>query len=509
MSDGQATGTATGHAALLPAARRRRARHHPGARPTRRSSSAPSRPAPAATRTFEVTEHRDRPDEPPRGVHRLRGRGLLGRAPSASSSAPGESAPVTRDVRAHGARGMPPPPSRWCRAATNRPLVSLVAHGYGGSAPGPGPDAGIVAAPLLRLRLPFDGRQGIPAERRAVRDRRPRRPVHGRAAASARATSASRTPTAPRTAESARRATCARRRRSGRSGVHRRHRLPSLVPRRTGCSADRALRCPSANPFDAHRDVRRRRRRALRPDRGHLHAIRTRPTTTIALAGTPAARRRSTRNGNTTGRTILGAHHRGHHASRVRPLRSPTPAVASTSPRRAACPSWATASATRAKGLVAIRKSNGGSQTLHAAHRRRRGPVRLRRHRQQHPPRGVRRRLAGLRQLRRRAVSGGCVHRRSSSSTRRTSRSVFRLHPDGSVVFATVRDGPTTATVSVYKVDARAGGRRPPARQRPAAVCHLPAPEQPPPGTTTSRSRIAGLAVSPAQPAARATAPSW
>src|SRR5262249_19805929 len=29
---------------------------------------------------------------------------------------------------------------------------------------------------------------------------------------------------------------------------------------------------------------------------------------------------------------------------------------------------------------------------------------------------------------------------------------LFRLHPDGSVVFATVRDGPTTSTVSVFKI---------------------------------------------------------
>ena len=50
---------------------------------------------------------------------------------------------------------------------------------------------------------------------------------------------------------------------------------------------------------------------------------------------------------------------------------------------------------------------------------------------------------------------------------------VFRLHPDGSVVFATVRDGPTTATVNVFKISASqvAGGR--PARQRPAALCDV------------------------------------
>ena len=75
---------------------------------------------------------------------------------------------------------------------------------------------------------------------------------------------------------------------------------------------------------------------------------------------------------------------------------------------------------------------------------------------------------------------------------------VFRLHPDGSVVFATVRDGPTTATVSVFKITAAevAAGPLPVNGLPPCATFQLPNNRLP--GKPNSRvSRVAGIAVSP------------
>jgi hypothetical protein len=74
---------------------------------------------------------------------------------------------------------------------------------------------------------------------------------------------------------------------------------------------------------------------------------------------------------------------------------------------------------------------------------------------------------------------------------------VFRLHPDGSVVFATVRDGPTQATVSVFKISASqvAAGALPVNGLPPCATYQLPNNRLT--GRAGARSRIAGIAVSP------------
>lgn len=76
---------------------------------------------------------------------------------------------------------------------------------------------------------------------------------------------------------------------------------------------------------------------------------------------------------------------------------------------------------------------------------------------------------------------------------------VFRVHPDGSVVFATVRDGPTTSTVSVYKVTPAqaAAAPLPFTGLPPCATFQLP--NNRPPGTTSrsTHSSPAGLAVLP------------
>jgi hypothetical protein len=74
---------------------------------------------------------------------------------------------------------------------------------------------------------------------------------------------------------------------------------------------------------------------------------------------------------------------------------------------------------------------------------------------------------------------------------------MFRLHPDGSIIFATARDGPTTTTVSVFKVTPAqvAAGPLPFAGLPPCATFQLP--NNLPPGSSTRRRNITGLAVSP------------
>jgi hypothetical protein len=51
------------------------------------------------------------------------------------------------------------------------------------------------------------------------------------------------------------------------------------------------------------------------------------------------------------------------------------------------------------------------------------------------------------------------------------SEPLFRPHPDGSVLVATVSDGPTTVTVSLFKVSAdQDGGAEPPRSRLPAPL---------------------------------------
>jgi hypothetical protein len=81
---------------------------------------------------------------------------------------------------------------------------------------------------------------------------------------------------------------------------------------------------------------------------------------------------------------------------------------------------------------------------------------------------------------------------------------LFRVHPDGSIVFATVRDGPTTATVSLFKVTPAqvANGPLPVNGLPPCATFQLP--NNRPPNSRAGRvSGIDGLAVSPSTPGSR------
>src|SRR5262249_51966037 len=73
--------------------------------------------------------------------------------------------------------------------------------------------------------------------------------------------------------------------------------------------------------------------------------------------------------------------------------------------------------------------------------------------------------------------------------------SVFRLHPDGSVVFATIADGPSTATVRVFKVSVPQVAANPvrEAALTPCGTFQVPDNQ----GATGSRSVLAGLGVSP------------
>src|SRR5262249_41950365 len=72
---------------------------------------------------------------------------------------------------------------------------------------------------------------------------------------------------------------------------------------------------------------------------------------------------------------------------------------------------------------------------------------------------------------------------------------IFRLHPDGSVVFATVKSAPTTATVNLYRVtpDQVAGGPLPGPSSglTPCASFQLPNQKDAPIGF------IGGIAVAP------------
>jgi hypothetical protein len=75
--------------------------------------------------------------------------------------------------------------------------------------------------------------------------------------------------------------------------------------------------------------------------------------------------------------------------------------------------------------------------------------------------------------------------------------SVFRLHPDGSVVYATIADGPTTAVVHVFKVNAAqvVGG---PLGEPAVPPCgSFPLPDNPRAGGNPQASTVAGLGVSP------------
>lgn len=74
---------------------------------------------------------------------------------------------------------------------------------------------------------------------------------------------------------------------------------------------------------------------------------------------------------------------------------------------------------------------------------------------------------------------------------------VFRLHPDGSIVFATMRDGSTTTTVTVYKVTPEqvAAGPLPLDGLPPCATFQLP--NNRPASRQPGRRQISGIAVSP------------
>jgi PKD repeat protein len=75
---------------------------------------------------------------------------------------------------------------------------------------------------------------------------------------------------------------------------------------------------------------------------------------------------------------------------------------------------------------------------------------------------------------------------------------VFRLHPDGSVVFATIADGATTATVRLFKVSPAQVAANPLAEPglTPCGTFELPDNQS----LNENRSLIAGLGVSPSSP---------
>jgi hypothetical protein len=75
--------------------------------------------------------------------------------------------------------------------------------------------------------------------------------------------------------------------------------------------------------------------------------------------------------------------------------------------------------------------------------------------------------------------------------------SVFRLHPDGSVIFATAVDGATTTKVSVFKVSPGQVVAQPFAEDAVTACASFQVPGNPGAAQPAAHSVLAGLAVSP------------
>ncbi len=115
-------------------------------------------PGASGTRTFNVTNVSDDPASRLAVCIGLEGAGFSA-TPDRIELGAGESAPVTVTF-APGATGHASALIALVSGASNRPLVSLVAHGYGGSAPGAGPFP--AASPLLYYgSRPYEGVKGF------------------------------------------------------------------------------------------------------------------------------------------------------------------------------------------------------------------------------------------------------------------------------------------------------------------------------------------------------------
>jgi hypothetical protein len=89
------------------------------------------------------------------------------------------------------------------------------------------------------------------------------------------------------------------------------------------------------------------------------------------------------------------------------------------------------------------------------------------------------------------------VRRRWSSSTNRTRRLSSAFTPDGSIVFATVVDGPTTAKVSVFKVSSGQVALHPVAESGILSCGTFHVPNNRGSAQSGGRSLLAGIGVAP------------
>jgi PKD domain/Cep192 domain 4 len=400
----------------------------------------------------------------------------------------GESAPVTVTF-APGAVGHAAAIIALVSAAANRPLVSLVAHGYGGNAPGPGPTLG--SSPLLYYAsTPFEGVRGFfPSGAPFSLDNHVGSCAgFGGDACVTDADCAADGGGCPQSA------TCSSGERSGQVCT-RASDCPYLPPATDECPAVLRYSCdsfslPPLAPTEMCGD-----------GAGGLYILAedtftdpNQPENDDELSGT-LMRVTFDANGNTTGRTIL--------------------ARTTEDTLHLACDTFAPDAGGRVyitdtrsvpevnvcfrdtrEGLVAIRKNNGAAQTVMPRIDAAEGlsdcdDIDNSTHLEV---------SADGAQAFASFESGGLWRLRPSPLQFLDSsyfEDTFRLHPDGSVIFATARDGPTTTTVSVFKVTPAqvAAGPLPVAGLPPCATFQLP--NNLPPGSSTRRRNIAGLAVSP------------
>jgi PKD repeat protein len=405
----------------------------------------------------------------------------------------GESAPVTVTF-APTASGHASAMIALVSGASNRSLLALIARGYGGSAPGPGPTQG--SSPLLYYTsLPYEGVKGyLPSGAPFALDDHTGScsdPGGGFGSSDqciADADCAANGGVCPQTD------VCRSGDRAGQACTVATDcpYLTSADPER-GCSGLPTYYCPSANPVDPSE--------MCGDGAGGLYVLTedtfsdpNPPENDYAIAGT-LLRYTFDGGGTTTGRTIIGrlTEDTTHLAcDRFGPESGGRVYIAETR----GVPEVGDCFRDTREGLVAIRKSSGVSQTLLPRIDAAEGlsdcdDIDNSTHLEV---------SADGSQAFASFDSGGLWRLRPSPLQFLDSsyfEDVFRLHPDGSVVFATVRDGPTTATLTVFKISASqvAAGPFPVNGVPPCATYQIPN-NRLPGRTTTTRSRIAGIAVS-------------
>jgi len=403
----------------------------------------------------------------------------------------GESAPVTVTFAPAGV-GHAAATIVLVSGATNRPLVSLVARGYGGSAPGPGPTLG--SSPLLyHSSVPFDAIRGfLPSGAPFTLDDR----TAGCVAPGSRFGSGDECVTdadcAPHGEVCPQSDTCA-------SNSERPGQTCTVA---TDCPIP-FVQCPGVVNYTCASAISPEPTEMCGDGAGGVYILTedsftdpNPPDNDYELSGT-LMRVTFDPNGNTTGRALLGriTEDTTHLAcDRFSPDGGGRIYITDTR----SVPEVDTCFRDTREGLVAVRKSSGESQTLMPRIDSAEGvsdcdDIDNTTHLEV---------SADGAQAFASFDAGGLWRLRPSPLQFLDSsygEDLFRLHPDGSVVFATVRDGPTTSTVSVFKITPAQVAAAPlPVNGLPPCAT-FQVPNNRPPGSTAgrgSRSPV-GLAISP------------